>query len=204
MSVKSFIFLFIFFLPWSIQAEEKTPHEIVADTTAQVLEKIKKDKDLIKENPNKINELVDEIILPICDVERMSKFILAKHWKSATESQRTSFQDEFKQMLIRSYGANLVDYTNATVTVFPKKEVENKLIQTVNTELNLKNGSNPLKIDYIFRSAENSAKLVDVRVEGLSILKMFRYSFTYEIAQTSLDDLIQRIASTNRPALAMN
>ena len=204
MNIKAYIVVFLFLFPCISYAQQQSPQEIVEQTTTLVLETLKRDKEAIRENPNKINELVDEIILPICDVERMSKFILAKHWKTATESQRATFTNEFKQMLIRSYGANLVEYSNATVTVIPKKEVDNKLYQTVNTKLDLRNGSTPLQIDYVFRTTEDSSKMVDVRVEGLSILKTFRAAFAFEIAHSSLDKLIQRIANTNSPALAMN
>jgi len=107
-------------------------------------------------------------------------------------------------MLIRTYGKHMVEYSGAEITVLPEKNIEKKQYQTVNTELNLKNGSKPLLIAYVFRTTENTAKIVDVRVEGMSMLKAFRTVFTYEIADTSLEELIERMANTNRPALAMN
>ncbi|MBT8124041.1 MAG: ABC transporter substrate-binding protein, partial [Gammaproteobacteria bacterium] len=146
----------------------------------------------------------EEIILPICDLERMGKYILAKHWKTATDEQRDSFVTEFKQMLIRNYGKHLAEYSNATVTVIPEKLVEEKLYQTVSTKLDTRIGSKPFQVDYVFRVTEDSSKVVDVRVEGMSILKTFRTVFSQEIAETSLDELIQRITLVNQPSLAMN
>ena len=191
-------------MPLLCSAEHKTHHQIVQETAEQVLDVLKHDEDAIRKNPNKINDLIDEIILPVCDLERMSKYILAKHWKTASDDQRTEFTNEFKQMLIRTYGKHMVEYSDAVITVLPEKNIEKKLYQTVNTELDLKNGSEPLQISYVFRTTEDSAKMVDVRVEGMSILKTFRTVFTYEIAETSLEALIERIANTNRPALALN
>ena len=192
------------FLPFVGHAEKKTPHQIIQVTAQQVLEVLKNDKAAIRKNPNKINELVDQIILPVCDLEKMSKFILAKHWKTANDAQRVAFTNEFKVMLIRTYGKHMVEYSGAEITVLPKKNIEKKQYQTVNTELNLKNGSKPLLIAYVFRTTENTAKIVDVRVEGMSMLKAFRTVFTYEIADTSLEELIERMANNNRPALVMN
>ncbi len=184
-------------------AEQQDPHQIIQETGEQVLNALQDDADAIRANPNRINELVDQIILPVCDLERMSKYILAKHWKTATHEQREKFTNEFKRMLIRTYGRHMADYSNAVFTVLPEKNTEKKY-QTVNTELNLRNGSKPLQISYVFRVMDDSSKIVDVRVEGMSILKTFRTAFTYEIAETSLDELIERIANTNRPALALN
>jgi phospholipid transport system substrate-binding protein len=185
-------------------AENKTPHEIIAHTSAEVLAALKNDASEIKNNPNKINELVDEIILPICDIERMGKYILAKNWKTATPQQREAFITEFKQMLIRNYGKHLADYSNAKVTVLPNKLSEEKLYQTVSTELDTHSGAKPFHVDYVFRVTENSSKVVDVRVEGMSILKTFRTAFTKEINETSLAALIERIKLVNQPALALN
>ena len=137
-------------------------------------------------------------------LERMGKYILAKHWKTATNEQRDAFVTEFKQMLIRNYGTHLVEYSNATVTVMPDKLTEEKLYQTVSTKLDTRIGSKPFQVDYVFRVTENSSKVVDVRVEGMSILKTFRTAFAQEIAETSLDELIERITLVNQPSLAMN
>ena len=190
--------------PWFASAEEKTPHEIIQLTSIEVLTSLKNDANAIKDNPNKINELVDEIILPICDLERMGKYILAKHWKTATEEQREAFVTEFKQMLVRNYGKHLAEYSNATVTVIPEKANEEKLYQIVSTKLDTSIRSKPFQVDYVFRVAEKSSKIVDVRVEGMSILKTFRTVFTKEIAETSLEALIERITLVNQHSFAMN
>ena len=194
----------LFALSTFAHADSRTPHEIVEETSSKVLTVLKTDVDEIKNNPKKINELVDEIILPICDVERMGKYILAKHWKAASEKQRSTFIKEFKQMLIRTYGKHLAEYSNAKVVVLPEKNIEDKLYQTVNTKLDARNGVKPLFVSYVFRVSNESAKIVDMRVEGMSILRTYRTAFTQEIAETSLDELIQRITLSNQPSLAMN
>ena len=190
--------------PIIVSAEDKTPHEVIERTSTEVLAVLKNDADEIDNNPNRINELVDEIILPICDLERMGKYILAKHWKTASEEQRGAFISEFKKLLIRNYGMHLAEYSNATVTVLPEKVTEEKLYQTVSTKLDTQIGSKPFQVDYVFRVDEDTSKIVDVRVEGVSILKTFRTAYTQEIAETSLAELIERITLVNQPALALN
>ncbi len=198
------IVIIIALIPIILVAGQGTPQQIIEKTSSSVLSVLKNDATEIQNNPNKINELVDEIILPICDVERMGKYILAKHWKTASNEQRNAFVSEFKQMLIRTYGKHLVKYANAEVTVIPEKATEDKLYQTVNTKLDTRNGIRPLQISYVFRVTDESSKIVDVRVEGMSILRTFRTAFTKEIAETSLDDLIERITLANQPSIAMN
>ena len=196
--------IWLSFMPFMVIAEDKTPHEIIEQSSYDVLTALKNDASEIKSNPNKINELVDEIILPMCDLERMGKYILAKHWKTATDEQRLTFVNEFKKMLIRNYGKHLAEYSNAKVTVIPVKKIEGKLYQTVSTKLNSQIGAKPFQVDYVFRITDTSSKIVDVRVEGMSILKTFRTAFTEEIAETSLEELLERITRANEPSLALN
>lgn len=190
--------------PLVASAENKTPQEVIEQTSSAVLTALDKDAEAIQANPNKINELVDEIILPICDLERMGKYILAKHWKSASDEQRKAFISEFKKILIRNYGTHLAEYSDSKITVLSNKVNEDKLYQTVSTKLDTSIGSKPFQVDYVFRVTEESSMVVDVRVDGMSILKTFRTAFSKEIAETSLAELIQRITLVNQPAIAMN
>jgi phospholipid transport system substrate-binding protein len=190
--------------PLMTSAEEKTPQEVIEQTSSAVLAVLSNDAKEIQANPNKINELVDEIILPICDLERMGKYILAKHWKSASDDQREAFISEFKQMLIRNYGSHLAEYSASKVTVLSNKVNEDKLYQTVSTKLETSIGFKPFQVDYVFRVTEEASKIVDVRIDGMSILKTFRTAFTQEIAETSLTALIERITLVNQPTIAMN
>lgn len=191
-------------MPFASFADDKSPQEIIEKTSSAVLAALNTDSEEIQKNPNKINELVDGIILPICDLERMSKYILAKHWKSATDEQRIAFTTQFKQILIRNYGNHLAEHSDSKVTVLSNNVSDEKLYQTVSTKLKTKIGSRPFQLDYVFRVTEESSKIVDVRIDGMSILKTFRTAFTQEIAETSLAALIERLTLANEPALAMN
>jgi len=187
--------------------EDMTAHEIVEETSEQVIQALKQDQDNILENPSIINKLVDEIVLPVCDLQQMGKYILGRHWKTANVEQRDAFITEFKKMLVRTYGQHMAEYSDAEVSFAPQKEnsVEKKY-QIVSTKLDLRNGTDPMQIDYVFHDTDNNqaAKMIDMRIEGVSILRTFKTAFNYEISETSLDELIERISISNLNALAMN
>ena len=81
---------------------------------------------------------------------------------------------------------------------------EEKLYQIVKHKIDTSIRSKPFQVDYVFRVTEKSSKIVDVRVERMSILKTFRTVFTKEIAETSLEALIERITLVNQHSFAMN
>ena len=71
--------------------------------------------------------------------------------------------------------------------------------RTVQTELSTSSSKAPLQVAYIFRSnKQNEWKVFDLAVDGLSLVKNFRTSFGQEIKETSLDQLIDRLANTNK------
>ena len=191
--------LTVFIVRASFAIDERAPEEIVEETSSKVLQALNEDKEKLQEDPKLINALINDTIIPIVDLKSMGKLILGKYWKKASEEQRSQFVNEFKDMLIRTYAKSLVDYGHAKVTVLPPRGDKESKYHTVQTELDIGAGKTPLQVAYVFRNnKENEWKVFDLAVDGLSLVKNFRTSFSQEIKETSLDALIARLANTNR------
>ena len=81
----------------------------------------------------------------------------------------------------------------------PNREKEQGKYYTVQSELDIGSGNPPLQVAYIFRkNKQQEWKVFDLAVDGLSLVKNFRTSFSQEIKETSLDALIERLANTNK------
>ena len=192
--------LVILLLTTSIHAiDQRTPEQIVEETSTEVLRVLNEDNERLRNDPSLINDLINETVIPIIDLKAMGKLILGKHWKTASEEQRTRFITEFKDMLIRTYAKSLADYGHAKITVLPNRGKKQGKYHTVQTELDIGSGKTPLQVAYIFRNnKEKEWKVFDLAVDGLSLIKNFRTSFGQEIKETSLDALIERLANTNQ------
>lgn len=192
--------LLVVFLTNQVSAiDQRAPEQIVEETSAYILKVLNEDKDRLEEDPSLINALINDTVIPIVDLNSMGKLILGKNWKQASKEQRSSFILEFKDMLIRTYAKSLVDYGHAKVKVLPERGKQEGKYHTVKTELDIGSGKTPLQVAYIFRNnKQNEWKVFDLTVDGLSLVKNFRTSFSQEIKETSLDALIERLASTNK------
>ncbi len=190
----------VVFMTNSISAiDQRAPEQIVEETSTYILKVLNDDKDRLEKDPKLINALINDTVIPIVDLNSMGKLILGKNWKQASEEQRSKFIFEFKDMLIRTYAKSLVDYGDAKVTVLPDRGKQEGKYHTVQTELDIGSGKAPLQVAYIFRNnKQNEWKVFDLAVDGLSLVKNFRTSFSQEIKETSLDALIERLASTNK------
>lgn len=177
--------------------DKRLPEQIITETSTQVLKTLNENEDRFKESPEQVSMLINETVVPILDLTSMSKLVLGRYWKQASEEQRVNFISEFKDMLIRTYAKSLVDYGNAKIKVLPSHSTQEGKYRTVQTELDVGSGKVPLQVVYVFRSNEkNEWKVLDLKVDGLSLAKNFRSSFNQEIKETSLSALIERLADT--------
>ena len=178
-------------------ATPEDPSQIVQDTSEKILRILNRDADKLRNNPQEVQRLVDEILLPVIDLNTFSKLILSHNWRQASTEQRRRFTQEFKGMLMRTYTKYLVDYAGTKVKLIPQRRPQrNSKRQTVSTEV-IQPGKPPLSVNYSFWFNEGKWQAYNVTVDGLSLVHLFRNDFNREIDETSLDALIERMAKTN-------
>ena len=178
--------------------DDRAPEQIIQETSTQVLAVLNEEYEQLSNDPELIRELVDTTLVPVVDLDSMGKLILGKHWKLAGEEQRVAFVLGFKDMLIRIFGKTLLDYGKAKLTVLPNQPGQQGKYRIVQTELDIGDGQPPLQVAYVFRkNKQNEWKVFDFSVDGLSLVKNFRTSFSQEIQETSLQALIDRLETAD-------
>ena len=81
--------LFIILALPAVQAETD-PETLVRETVTKMVDTLSANKAEFEKDPAKLFKLVEEIILPNFDFGRMSKLVLAQHWRTATDEQKKS------------------------------------------------------------------------------------------------------------------
>jgi phospholipid transport system substrate-binding protein len=174
-------------------AAAQTPHEIVEETSQQVLEIIDERGRELEQDPEARNRLVDEIIGPVVDFEVFSQLVLGTHWRTATPEQRERFMAAFQDMLVRTYTKSLSDFAGTQVTVLPPRGEQREEYRTVYTEIRTGRNQPPLSVAYSFRLDDGQWRAYDLTIDGLSLVKNFRSSFDNEIERHGLNALITRL-----------
>ncbi len=182
-------------LLFSLQAPaaEIQPDELIKSTSEKVLSTLEQNREKFKEQPDEVNQLVNDIILPHLDFRAMSKLALGKNWRSATEDQQNRFVDAFKTMLIRTYSTSLTEYAGQEVIFLPyRPPAEGKRTVTVQTQIKQDNG--PLiPIDYSLRIKDDIWKVYDIKIEGISLVTNYRNTFAADISQLGIEGLIKKL-----------
>lgn len=172
--------------------------QLVKETADKVLVRLKSDQERLKANPDLIYPLVEDLVLPHFDFERMSQWVLGKNWRQASEEQRSRFTVEFRNLLVRTYAKALLEYTDQAITYLPVQPGSDPDRVTVRTEISQKGSSQAIPINYGMYRREGEWKVYDISVEGVSLVTNYRSSFATEIRQGGIDRLIARLETMNK------
>ncbi|MDX1698255.1 MAG: ABC transporter substrate-binding protein [Thiohalobacterales bacterium] len=180
----------------SVTASDISPQELVRDTSSRMLGALREEQDTISGNPDRLYELVADIVLPYFDFMRMSQWVLGKNWRAATEEQRRRFVEEFRRLLVRTYGNALLGYANEKIVYLPHANDEDARRVTVRTEI--EQGGSNIPISYSMYNPGDGWKVYDVAVNGISLVTNYRSTFGNIIRNEGMDSLIEQLAEKNK------
>ncbi len=178
-------------------AAAEAPMDIVRNTTDQVLDRVQNDREALRQDPAKMFALVSEVIFPHFDFPIMAQWVLGTHWKEADEASRAEFVDQFRKLLVRTYATALLEFSDQAIT-YPDDTatVKGRTVE-VRQEID-QSGSEPILIGYRLHSIGGNWKVFDVAVDGVSLVKTYRASFSSLIKDGGLPGLIAGLSEKNK------
>ena len=179
-------------------AEDSHPLNIVQGTTDQVIGRVVSERDTLREEPAKMYSLVSELIFPHFDFPIMSQLVIREHWKSASEETRAAFVEQFRKLLVRTYSIALLEFSGQTIT-YPNNDgidLSGKTV-LVNQEIQ-QSGSKSIKLGYRLHRGSGDWKVFDVSIDGVSLVKTYRASFSSMIENDGLGGLVGNLAEKNK------
>ena len=184
-------------------AELSAPQQVIEDTSNEIKLVLKNDRDLLLSDPAYVYSMVNEVLVPRIDLNRISGLVLGRYWKRATAEQKETFQLEFKRMLVRTYATafnELDDWQTNFLASRPGRDQNDVLVRTQVT----RNGP-PVAVDYRMRFNDGVWKVYDVKIEGMSLVTNYRSSFNRLMRTKGMDGLISYMSQTNnKKAVASN
>ncbi|MCH8847143.1 MAG: ABC transporter substrate-binding protein [Proteobacteria bacterium] len=181
----------------SAQATIQTAGEVVMSTADAVLARVTSEREAIDADPGRIYSLVDDVVIPHFDFVSMSKWVLGKKsWHGASKSQQEQFIGEFRTLLVRTYAKVLLEYANQEIEYFPEESNPNSNLVVVKTKIR-QAGRSAVPIDYRMHISGGEWKVVDIVVDGVSLILTYRGSFASEIRKNGLDALISKLSKRN-------
>lgn len=195
------VMMFFFFAGANSVLAKESPDDLLKRVTQDLISALRQQDQALRENPDHIYKIIDEILVPYVDWHAMAQWVIGRQaWERATEEQRTKFSNEFKDLLIRTYASTLRAYNNQTIEYLPIRDGSGK--QRVQVASRIKEpGRDPIKVAYRLVDKGDSWKVYDISIEGISLLKGFQSQFSDEIHQHGIDALIRRLHAHNEKPL---
>lgn len=179
-------------------AEEMHPAAtLVMKTADEMMSRLRAERELVKKDQNRVNQLVEEIVLPHFDFENMSASVLGKYWRTANADQRSRFRNEFKTLLLRTYAKALVDNMDRKIEYEPVRAKDNATDVTVRTSIP-QDGGFPLPINYSLELIDKEWKVYDVEIDAISLVKNYRTTFSKEVKESGIEHLIKTLTDRNK------
>ena len=139
-----------------------------------------------------------ELVMSSIDLNLISKFVLSKAWKNASDEQKEAYLIAFKDYFVSSYANKLDQYTGEKVVVVGSQEAGKYVIVESNI---IREGTDTLKINLKWRllNKDNQIKIIDLNIEGISLVIAQREEFQSFLANNDydLDKLIEKIVSVS-------
>jgi len=174
------------------RAEDRTPSQVVDGLANQVVP-ILQDKNL---GTDQKRERIEQIAYQAMDFNTISKLVLARNWTKFSSSQQGEFEAEFKRHLSVTYGRNVESYNNERVQILGDRQ-EGRGDVTVLTKILRGGGNADVVVDYRLRQRDGQWKIIDVIVEGVSMVSNFRSQFQDIVSNGGPDRLITLLKEKN-------
>jgi phospholipid transport system substrate-binding protein len=138
---------------------------------------------------------IEEITYDRFDFATISRLVLARRWKSLSSEQREEFVEQFKIQLSRSYGTRITRYEQEQVAILGSR-VEPRGDVTVSTRI--KGGTaDGIGVDYRLRRRDGPWLVIDVIIEGVSLVSSYRSQFKEILGHDGPEELLKQLREKN-------
>lgn len=178
------------------ETAESKPSDLVKSAVNEITAELRANSDRYKDSPKQLQAMVEQQASTYFNFQRMTQIAAAKYWRDASDAQKTALIHEFKTQLIRSYAYTLFNYRNATAEII-SEELNDKGRVMVKLRVRNERGE-PTLLFLLMEKSQQRWQIIDVNVEGVSIVITARSRFSEEITNKGLDGLIESLRAENQ------
>ena len=173
-------------------ATDDSPNFVIESSVTLLAEKLNGRQQELSDNRSELYAIIDEILMPRFDRRFAAQVVLAKHWRTATEEQRSRFIEAFYRALLRKYADGVLEFDPDMIEVLPYRGDAGKKRTKVRSTVLMDDGSK-VAVDYELVKRKAGWLVFNVVIEGVSYVRNFRAELDSEIRGSSLEAVIERL-----------
>ncbi|HEY4581330.1 MAG TPA: ABC transporter substrate-binding protein [Lysobacter sp.] len=159
---------------------------LVLDNSTRILNTLESRRGEFQKNRGALKQFVSGEFNQMFDRNYAARLVLGAHGRGASEADVAKFADALSENLMQRYGSSLLDFnTRLTVRLKSETAVANGRATKVSTQM-LRQGGEPIPVDYLMHQVGGQWKVFDVLVEGVSFVQTFRNQFDGPLKRGSI------------------
>ncbi len=125
------------------------------------------------------------------DLEYVSRLVLGRFLQQASREQMADYQAVFPEFVINVYARRLTEFGDEVFRVTGAVPAGKRGDMYVQSQLIRSNGAPPVAADWRVRRQDDGFKIIDLKVEGISMVVTQRDEFMARIDREGMDQLIR-------------
>jgi phospholipid transport system substrate-binding protein len=113
------------------------------------------------------------------DAPAMGRSALGRYWRIATPGEQAEYMDLFEDLIVATYAARFRDYGGENLDILGASKPAGGDDNTVMVQSQIsRNVAKPIRLDWRVQQPSSDPKIVDVVIEGVSMIQTQRSEFT--------------------------
>lgn len=196
--ISSLLITLALFLPiGQAQAADQEIRALVMEVSDKILKRTAARRDELRQHPERLSAVLGDLVNPYFDFRAMTQSAMGKYWPRASASEQNLITQEYTKLLIRTYGAAVLNYSGKPIEFGqPKRSKDGKRVE-VPSKVTPASGQ-PVSIDYRMHQVGDKWMVYDVKIDGISLIANYRTSFASEIRKGGMSGLVAALKEKNR------
>lgn len=171
------------------------PIRLVERQTAIILGQLIS-QDLAEDDRAGQRALAEQFIIPIVDVDGIAMRAVGRPWRDVSDANQTRFIEGMKTRLLDLYGGAFTQFKRAELEVL-RERIGNKGDRAIVTARLRRPGEQWINTEFRLIERGGQWTVLDVAVEGVSLLSSYKAQLDDRINAVGLDAAIEEVASEN-------
>ncbi len=190
--------------PAAAAATQGSASKLVLDSSTRILTTLEARRAEFRKNPATLKQFITSEFNRMFDRGYAARLVLGVHGRGAAAADVNAFADALADNLMSRYGTSLLDFnTKLRVRVKSESALPGNRGVKVSSEM-LRDGGEPIPVDYLMRSVDGQWKVFDVMVEGISYVQTFKNQFDAPLRQKTLPQVTAELRSGKMQASGGN
>ena len=169
------VLMFAFSL--NVQAQWEDASAVIETSTQDMLKILEQEELLAEEQQENLLTEIDTALSPVVDFSYISKVVMGKYYRKASDEQRVAFSDVFKTTLLKTYAKALVGFKIEKFEIVPpKKKSPSAKKQIVTVNVFAADGTK-YSLVYYMKKTDEGWRLVNALLDGINLRLTFKNQF---------------------------